>query len=164
MIALSPLTTNELRALLLDCEVCRSEEALRTFFKDPRLSLWKNGLLESRTIGNRVSTVISYLLNHHNIEGQNALALFLYALAQAEPEQEKAQQFADLAERVRYASIEGRIAEYSKKLDDYDALEQAGKPVSNYITQQRLELRESIQTLQAEMTQRGFPPLGESAS
>jgi len=163
MVGLPPAIYRQLRTLLIDRDEFCSNEALRTFFKNPRLVSWRTSLPEFNSIDGRITNVIGYLLDQYNVEGQNALALFLYALAQTEPEKEKAQQLADLVERVRYASIEGRITEYSKEIDKYDVLERAGNPLSNYITQQRLRLRESIQKLQEEMTQRGFPPLGENA-
>jgi hypothetical protein len=71
-----------LRTTLLTCAPLESDTALRTLFIDARIAPWRDDLPYVDTPKQRAQTVINFLYAHTNIQGDNALVLFLRLLSE----------------------------------------------------------------------------------
>jgi hypothetical protein len=76
-----------LRALLERCyEYFDSPQSLRTLFADPPLLAWRSRLKEANDLSTRIDLNVDYLRQQFTTDGDNALVLLLWALAEQYPE------------------------------------------------------------------------------
>ncbi len=75
----------QLRKVLLDCDELATNERLRAFFSDPRLSVFRAALPEASSLSERVDLLSAYLINRKFSTGESLLAVFLRVLGEKIP-------------------------------------------------------------------------------
>lgn len=91
----------EARAALLDCRAFETQSELNALFFDSRIRPFRNRVHDCSSYTERVDMLIDRLYDQHNLQGENALALFLQTLSERlHPEDACRQRLADLAWRV----------------------------------------------------------------
>lgn len=159
MTGFSSSIIEQLRALLIDREEFSGHRVLQTFLKEHQLTPWINGLPEANTLIARVTTVIDYLGSRYDREDRNALVLFLNALAQSEQDAEKARALAELAGGVDCAATQNLLEMQTREMAQYNALERAGKALSEFQLQRRQDLQTSVEALQEKLASSDFAPI-----
>lgn len=71
-----------LNRTLMECDQFRSDATLRPLFRENRISLWRDGLPETSSVQDRVSSMITHLLPKYNADDENGLVLFLQLLTE----------------------------------------------------------------------------------
>ncbi len=91
----------QLITVLLDCGSFATNRELKVIFVDERLSPWQYRLPQAGNPTQLVKSVIDFLHNQQNAEGENALVLLLQVLSgHLEPEDACHQRLADLANEL----------------------------------------------------------------
>lgn len=97
----SPDLMVRLRACLLECGPFESNSALRSAFADPHISIWRDYLPEASNPFERVESVIAYLQNRHNTQGENGVVLLLRVFAErSHPRDACYTELLDLADEI----------------------------------------------------------------
>lgn len=101
MTGIPPAIYKDLRAILPNCGPFVPYSALTAVFMDQRIIPWRNYLPHVNNLGGQVDQLIAYLYNQYNVEGENALVLFLHVLSErALPGNSCKQQLNKLAEAL----------------------------------------------------------------
>lgn len=79
---ISPQLYQQLRQVLLNCDLFTTDKELIAMFVDARLTPWRNRLPTANNPTERVEGVITLLYNQHDQIGQNALVLLLQVLSE----------------------------------------------------------------------------------
>lgn len=82
LLGISSDLLHRLRTALPGCGPFDSDSDLRAIFIDQRICAWRNALLESASVEERVNNALDFLLNRKGDDGENALVLFLRVLGE----------------------------------------------------------------------------------
>ncbi len=77
---LEPDLYRRLQSTLLTCGPFESDASLQAVFVNARINPWCNGIPRASTPERRVQAIIAYLHDQYNVDGENALGLFLRVL------------------------------------------------------------------------------------
>ena len=109
----------DLQFALLECGLFWDTPSLREHFKDKRIGPWRYSVPGGNTPIALVNGIIAFLYNRHNIDGENALALFLDVLtdspAATETVKQELSKLANMIRLVEKAESEGAEIKISKR-------------------------------------------------
>jgi hypothetical protein len=89
------------REALLDCRAFETNSELNALFFDSRIRPFRNRVHDCSSYTERVDMLVDRLHDQHNLQGENALALFLQVLSERlHPEDACRQRLAELAWRM----------------------------------------------------------------
>lgn len=80
MDGISAQLLKEIRPVLLSCGPFTNDRQLGAVFVDSRIALWKSHIVETDNLEERLDMLLDVLASRTNINGENALVLFLQVL------------------------------------------------------------------------------------